>query len=234
MTNPIDDTGGLLGRDTGAGGVRALRDRLGWLYEWEQAQWQANLRHDSPKAREHRAPRVSDVTTTVENAVARERETTESTVKLGLKMPLFENEHISSKAQSNASQVAVSAHGKHKTPELALNRLTTLAIDSAAEGDHSVVRQTSRWNKGNVENWQPNSVYVVRNGKHIRVSIRDDTLGDDYNVEVLATLRRALDRIGLTLTALSVNGEVKWEIDPVDRGQIENTINDEHTINYRY
>jgi hypothetical protein len=189
----------------------ALKDRFGWLQEWESAQRQQRQQvggqstgSDEAQSRAMReSPTQSASRPRPENPLAQSADAHRPAATVS------EQATVSKAASSRVAVAGTrpeAAEGRILGPagafHQALDRVGLLPPTSG---------QCFSWFTRAPSAWQPYVYQVVRTAGGVRVWIRDARIDASSGSSILGALRSQFACIGMTLASVTINGKTVWE-----------------------
>ncbi len=194
--------------DAGDKKAMALKDRLGWLREWESAQRQQRQQiNGQPTGSDEAQGR------TMRESTSDSRPGPGNPAQpIDVRRPAASVGEQSAVAKSASDRVEVvgtrqeAAEGRSLGPagafSQAFNRVASLQLTSG---------QRFNWFLRAPSVWQPYVYQVVRATGGVRVWIRDVRIDASNGSSILGALRSQFACMGMTLASVTINGKTVWE-----------------------
>lgn len=193
----------------------SLKNRFGWLREWELAQWRANQR---PETAEYRSTQKTTGTELESqkpesgNANGARDEATSEVTRNPAPAPAATENSVRSQLTAGVKvNPAVQQDNFIVNPLLggacSLVAYYQGSISSLAGGS---LPSQILWVSKQIQEWQPYLLHVIQTDSGVRVSVRDKRFKDISGNDLIAEVRGELATYGISLASLTVNGREIW------------------------
>jgi hypothetical protein len=194
----------------------SLKNRFGWLREWELAQWCTSQRTETteyPSKQQTIGPELGSQKTESGNS---------NDVRDEAKREVMQNPTPAPAVTGNSSQARLS-------PGIKVNagvQQDNFIVNSPLGGAYSPVSYYQGsvsslasggalssqflWPSKDIQEWQPYLLHVVQTDSGVRVSVRDKRFKDISGNNLIAKVRGELTTYGICLASLTVNGREIW------------------------
>lgn len=192
----------------------ALKDREGWLREWEKAQWQDHLHNQSNNNPDQLASQ--DIDEKIDSQVTSKRSdnsyerATYHEVKLESPERLEANKYLPSVSDPAFGASSARYDGVRANVIGITTRDSGQPIPQAEMYEMSLMAVLN-WSTAKII-WQRRMMYALRSGKKLRVWIRDADLNLTVGTSILNALRSELVGFGFELASLTINGQNIWQL----------------------
>jgi hypothetical protein len=237
-----DDIGFIL-RDANSSGTNpaSLKTRLGWLREWEQAQWKLGQQRSAAgnpppyesrvlyEASSHGHGPVETHREQMNTGLQNNQETSQN-------MRAPDGPHVRQISQLATAAMMAPHGGPYPDfalygPSLFVSRFLPVPVHSP--GGLSPPAPT--WNPEPLAEWRPYLLHVMQGAGGIRVWIRDKQLSESSEQEIAASIRNELSLRGMNLLSLTVNGKEILRSAAIDDNAAASFVPDmDTTINRTY
>lgn len=243
MSIMLPDDIGFFPREANSSGANtaSLKNRLGWLREWEQAQWKLGtlpartgnhpihessvLNQSSPQGHGPTEPRPGQTNTELQN-----NQTTSQNMRTSGNLLARQVSHGAATGMIAPLSGPYADSGLFG-PSLLLTRVLPALNHSPGAGTSPL----STWNAEPYIEWRPYLMHFMQSAGGIRVWIRDKQLTGFSMLEIAASIRNELSLRGINLLSLTVNGKELWVSTPLEDAESESFMPDTATtINRTY
>lgn len=196
--------------DAGDKKAMALKDRMGWLREWETAQRQQRQHVGGQSAgSDEGQSRAMHESPTESASLARPGNVPAEFA--GVRRPA-----ATVSDQATASRASTDRVGTVPRPEAAEVRVMgpVGAFQQTLDRAPSLSATSARcpgWFMRSANVWQPYVYQMVRTDRGVRVWIRDARIDVSSGNSILGALRSQLACVGMTLASVTINGKTVWE-----------------------